>query len=99
MMYVELKKLGKGPVEKANTRGGRTRLYARNTSRNDNAGLECVTVVDGAVLRGKERLEALLQKELKNMAQREEAENERNVEEEILGYNTFIVFGREWHGA
>ena len=52
-------------------------------------------MVDGAVLRGKERLEALLQKELKNMAQREEAENERNVEEEILGYNTFIVFGRE----
>mgnify|MGYP004668558419 FL=1 len=99
MMYVELKKLGKGPVEKANTRGGRMRLYARNNNQNDNASPECVTVVDGAVLRGKERLEALLQKELKNMAQREEAENERNVEEEILGYNTFIVFGREWHGA
>ena len=95
MMYVELKKLGKGPVEKANTRGGRTRLYARNNNQGDTASPECVTVVDGAVLRGKERLEALLQKELKNMAQREEAENERNVEEEILGYNTFIVFGRE----
>ena len=98
-MYVELKKLGKGPVEKANTRGGRARLYARNNNQGDNASPECVTVVDGAVLRGKERLEALLQKELKNMARREEAENERNVEEEILGYNTFIVFGREWHGA
>ena len=93
-MCIELKKLGKGPVEKANTRGGRTRLYARNNNQGDNASPECVTVVDGAVLRGKERLEAL-----KDMAQREEAENERNVEEEILGYNTFIVFGREWHGA
>lgn len=94
-MYVELKKLGKGPVEKANTRGGRMRLYARNNNQGDNANTECVTVVNGAVLRGKERLEALLQKELKDMARREEAENERNVEEEILGYNTFIVFGRE----
>ena len=46
MMYVELKKLGKGPVEKANTRGGRTRLYARNNNQGDNASPECVTVVD-----------------------------------------------------
>ena len=78
-MYVELKKLGKGPVEKANTRGGRTRLYARNNNQGDNASPECVTVVDGAVLRGKERLEALLQKELKNMAQREEARSSCSV--------------------
>ena len=99
MMHIELKKLGKGPVEKASTRDRRIRLYARNSNQNDNANTECVTVVDGVVLHGKERLEVLLQKELKDMARREEAENERNVEEEILGYNTFIVFGGEWRRA
>ena len=93
-MCIELRKTGAGPVEKANaTRGGRVRLRTCNTSQGA-AGEECVTVVNNTMLRGKERLEALRKKELKDMARREEAENERSGEEEILGYNTFIVFGR-----
>lgn len=96
MMEAELQKMGQGAAKKVatgNRRGGRMMLGARVSS---NAQTECVTVVDGAVLRGKARIEALLKNLTEQVAKREEAQEQGQLQHDIFGYNVFTVYcGRD----
>lgn len=95
-MEAELQKTGQGAAKKVatgNTRGGRMMLRAR---RSDNEQTECVTVVDGAVLRGKARIDALLKNLTEQVAKREAAQEQSQLQHDIFGYNVFTVYcGRD----
>ena len=88
-----MQKTGQGTAKKVstgNTRGGRMMLRART---NNDAQTECVTVVDGVVLRGKARIDALLKNLTEQVAKREEAQRQSPLEHNIFGYNVFTIDG------
>ena len=89
MMYAELQKTGQGAVKKVSTGSRRKRQMVNDNS----AQVNCPTVVDGTVLRGKARLDALLKEATEQVAKQEEEKRQDRLEHRIFGYNVFTIFG------
>lgn len=88
MMYAELQKTGQGAANKVSTGSRRRRQTFDN-----GAQVNCPTVVDGKVLHGKARLDALLKDMTEQVTKQEDEKRQNRLEHRIFGYNVFTVFG------